>query len=185
MWAQHNIGKIRNLSQTSFFSSVKIIEIGSTFSTTATLRALKQSFKDTICVQKSISYKILNFDITITHTCHFVTRSITIAHEIRITLTRNFEGLSKVKKMFIKVIWGVYFTIFGLYFKNIPIVLWNKKCVCTFKSFRWFKIWILFIWGSNFEHLTPQTQSSEFNIIRKLKNVPWRDNCAWGVKSFF
>ena len=31
-------------------------------------------------------------------------------------------------------------------------------------------------------NLTPQAQSSEFNIIRKLKNVPWRDNCAWGVK---
>ena len=30
-------------------------------------------------------------------------------------------------------------------------------------------------------NLTPQAQSSEFNIIRKLKNVPWRDNCAWGV----
>ena len=30
--------------------------------------------------------------------------------------------------------------------------------------------------------LIPQAQSSEFNLMRKLKNVPWRDNCAWGVK---
>ena len=47
-------------------------------------------------------------------------------------------------------------------------------------------MWVL-MWNfrpseSKPEDLTPQAQSCEFNIIRKLKNVPWRDNCAWGVK---
>ena len=33
-----------------------------------------------------------------------------------------------------------------------------------------------------FKTLTPQAQSSECNMVKDWENVPWRDNCVWGVK---
>ena len=63
---------------------------------------------------------------------------------------------------------------------NFYVIFYLSVFICAGRNLAWGRpLLVNFTW---YEGLTPQAQSSEFCTIRKLKNVPWRDNCAWGVK---
>ena len=122
--------RVRNLSRTSLFSSVKIVQVGSTLGSTATLWALEPGFPMTISVVRCPSYKVPNGIRT--ETCKMDTFSsftrVTIASikklEIWIAWSRKCQGLASLK----------YFLIRKINDTIIPIPpflhwFWNNKCV--------------------------------------------------------